>query len=354
MPTRFIVSLLSFLFLISQVSVAQVERLLYVAHDQGSVYVYDINDNHRLLRQFDVLGTGEFKGISADPVRGKLYLSSYVGDQLVCVDLKTEKVDWSVPIIGYPDSHAMTPDGKFIYMPKRHGGGWDVVDADLGKVVAFISVPYGNPHNTWASEDGGRMYLAALGNENLYVADVKTNQIIKTIGPFEPNPEDPWGWTQKKHNGPKGIRPFAVTADDKYVYVNLDGVLGYEIGEVESGRKTGRVEVGGFEPKRGNHLTTSHGVNITPDQQEIWVSNDAGPYVHVFDCTVWPHKQIADIKLNRKNGWISFSIDGKYCYPSSGDVIDTRTKKVVAQLIESEKLVEVQFENGKAIRAGKR
>ncbi|WOK08419.1 YncE family protein [Imperialibacter roseus] len=333
---------------------AQVERLLYVAQDQGFVYVYDINNGHKFLRKFEVPGTGEFKGISADPIRGKLYLSSYVGDQFVCVDLKTEKVDWSIPIIGYPDSQAITPDGKYIYLPKRHGGGWDVIDADQHKIVAYIKVPFGNPHNTWASLDGTKMYLAAMGNENLYVADVKTNKIIKTVGPFEANQEDPWSWTQKKHNGPKGIRPFAVSKDDKYCYINLDGVLGYEVGDISTGKRLGRVEVGDFESIRGNHLTTSHGVNITPDQKEIWVSNDAGPYVHIFDCTVWPHKRIADIKLNKKNGWISFSIDGKYGYPSSGDVIDTKTRKIVAELIESEKLVEVQFENGKAVRASAR
>ena len=74
-------------------AIAQNERLLYVAHDQGLIYVYDIGDGHKLLRKFEVPGTGEFKGIAADPIRGKLYLSSYVGDQLVCVDLKSEKVE---------------------------------------------------------------------------------------------------------------------------------------------------------------------------------------------------------------------------------------------------------------------
>ena len=333
---------------------AQEERLLYVADDQGYVNIYDINNGHRLVRKFEVPGTGEYKGISADAKRGKLYLSSYVGDQFVCVDLKTEKIDWSLPINGYPDSQAMTPDGKFIYLPKRHGRGWDVIDADLKKVVAVVPVPYGNPHNTWCSQDGSKMYLAALGNENLYIADVKTHKIIKTVGPFQPNPDDPWGWTQKKHNGPKGIRPFAVTADEKYCYVNLDGVLGYEIGNMETGERIGRVEVQGYEKLRGSHLTTSHGVNIRPDQQEIWVSNDAGPYVHVYDCTVTPHQKIADIKLHRKNGWISFSIDGKYCYPSSGDVIDTQTKAIVAELIESEKLLEIQFQDGEPVKVGTR
>ena len=105
-----------------------VERFLYVAEDQGWVYIYDINNNHKLVRKFEVQGTGEFKGICADPVRGKLYLSSYVNDQLVCVDLKTEKIDWTLYIAGYPDSPAITPDGNFIYMPKRYSRFWDIVD----------------------------------------------------------------------------------------------------------------------------------------------------------------------------------------------------------------------------------
>ncbi|MEO5602135.1 MAG: YncE family protein [Cyclobacteriaceae bacterium] len=332
----------------------QIDKLLYVAEDHGYIYVYDINAGHRLLRKFEVPGTGAYKGISVDPKRGKLYLSSNISDQFVCVDLKTEKIEWSLPITGYADSQAITPDGKFIYLPKRYGNGWDVIDADLKKVVAFIPVPFGNPHNTWCSKDGSKMYLAALGNENLYIADVKTHSIIRTVGPFLANPEKGWGWVPNTLDGPRGIRPFAVTADDKFCYVNTDGILGYEIGDLQTGKRIGRVEVKGFEKIRGNHLTTSHGVNLPPNQKEIWVSNDAGPYVHVFDRTVSPHKQIADIKLNKTNGWITFGIDGRYCYPSSGDVIDTRSKKIIAQVVESEKLVEVQFQNGEAFLAGTR
>lgn len=347
--------LFSLVFILSFVLLdAQVQKLLYVAEDQGFVYIYDIDHNHTLVKKFEVPGTGEYKGVSADAYRGRLYLSSYTGDQFVCVDLKTEKILWSLPIVGYPDSHAQTPDGKYIYLPKRHGRSWDVIDADLGKIVANIPIPYGNPHNTWASKDGTKMYLAALGNEYLYVAHVKTNKIIKQIGPFQPNPEDPWGWTQKRHNGPKGIRPFAVSNDDRFCYVNLDGILGYEIGDLKTGKRIGRVEVEGFEKKRGSHLTTSHGVNFPPDEKEIWVSNDAGPYVHVFDCTVQPHQKTADIKLSGKNGWITFGIDGTYVYPSSGDVIHAASKKIVAKIVESEKLVEIQFENGMAVKVGTR
>ncbi|HEX3384513.1 MAG TPA: hypothetical protein VHS53_04965 [Mucilaginibacter sp.] len=58
-------------------------------------------------------------------------------------------------------------------------------------------------------------------------------------------------------------------------------------------------------------------------------------------------------------GWILFSIDGKYAYPSSGEVIDVKTRKIIAKLqdefhdnVGSEKMVEVDFENGRPVKAG--
>lgn len=112
---------------------AQVQRYLYVADDQGWIHIYDINKNHSLVRKFEVPGTGEYKGISADATRERLYLSSYTGDQFVCVDLTTEKILYSIPVIGYPDSHAQTPDGKYVYPSSG-----DVIDASSKTIVAKI------------------------------------------------------------------------------------------------------------------------------------------------------------------------------------------------------------------------
>src|SRR3954470_24947209 len=70
-----------------------VERLLYVT-DRSGITVYDINDSHKLLRKIDVPDTGDYKGIAASPQLGKLYITSYKKDELLCIDLATEKVDW--------------------------------------------------------------------------------------------------------------------------------------------------------------------------------------------------------------------------------------------------------------------
>lgn len=54
-----------------------------------------------------------------------------------------------------------------------------------------------------------------------------------------------------------------------------------------------------------------------------------------------------------------FSLDGRYAYPSTGEVIDVKTKKVIAALtdekgreVHSEKMVEIHFKNGQPVRAG--
>jgi hypothetical protein len=72
-----------------------------------------------------------------------------------------------------------------------------------------------------------------------------------------------------------------------------------------------------------------------------------------------PPKQVTSVKLRDQPGWITFSIDGRYAYPSTGEVIDTHSKRVVATLedeagrpVQSEKLLELVFTNGRPARAG--
>jgi hypothetical protein len=81
--------------------------------------------------------------------------------------------------------------------------------------------------------------------------------------------------------------------------------------------------------------------------------------MHLFDATVMPPKQVASIEVRDDPGWITFSLDGKYAYPSTGQVIDVATRKIVATMTdetgaiaESEKIVEIHFAGGKPVRTG--
>ena len=60
-----------------------------------------------------------------------------------------------------------------------------------------------------------------------------------------------------------------------------------------------------------------------------------------------PPKQVASIRVRDQPGWITFSLDGRYAYPSTGDIIDTKTRQIVGGLtdergraVQSEKMVE--------------
>jgi len=72
-----------------------------------------------------------------------------------------------------------------------------------------------------------------------------------------------------------------------------------------------------------------------------------------------PPRQTSSIALRDEPGWVTFTIDGRFAYPSTGEVIDTRTKKIITSLedekgrkVESEKLVEIDFQGDSVVRAG--
>ena len=139
-----------------------------------------------------------------------------------------------------------------------------------------------------------------------------------------------------------------------------NGLLGFEVGDLKTGKMLHRVEIQGFAqgvPKR--HGCPSHGVGLTPDEKEVWVCDAANSRMHVFDATVMPPKQIASIEVREQPGWITFSLDGKYAYPSTGDIIEVATKKIIIGLTDengaqahSEKIVEIHFSGNTPVKAG--
>ena len=81
--------------------------------------------------------------------------------------------------------------------------------------------------------------------------------------------------------------------------------------------------------------------------------------MHVFDLTVDPPEYIKSLQVRDDPGWVTFSIDGTLAYPSSGDVFDTKTLKLITQLtdekgqvVQSEKMLEIDFLGNDAILAG--
>ncbi|MCH8219496.1 MAG: hypothetical protein IH892_22300, partial [Planctomycetes bacterium] len=109
----------------------------------------------------------------------------------------------------------------------------------------------------------------------------------------------------------------------------------------------------------------SHGIAVRPGAQEVWYLDDQWGYLNVFDTAKSPMNPTfkGQVELFDKidepwqttpekdvgNCWVAFSLDGKYCYPSDGSVIDAEAgKKTSMRISPSEKLIEVEFRDGVA------
>src|SRR6266568_4371234 len=198
---------------------------------------------------------------------------------------------------------AITPNGQTMYLPFRDEYSWWVIDAAEGVVKAKIPIGRGKnyavdpigtigPHNTWINAAGTRVYMEVLTLPWIFIADTATNKVIGKIGPFS-----------------KGVRPFAISDDEKYAFANVDALLGFEVGAVKTGDEWGgkmlhRVEA--QTPKKRleelrnpaahkPHSTPSHGVNIRPDQKEVWVVDGVYGYVYAYDASSMPPKYLASV-----------------------------------------------------------
>jgi DNA-binding beta-propeller fold protein YncE len=331
-------------------------RLLYVAepgirnyleYGGHGLLVFDIDHQHRFLKRIKTAGldpkTGKpenVKGVCASARSSRIYVSTI--RSLTALDLRTESILWERAYEGGCDRMAIAPDGSNIYLPSLEKDHWNVVDARDGKVITRVT-PKSGSHNTVYGLDGKHVYLAGLRSPLLTVADRATHTASGTVGPFS-----------------AAIRPFTVNGRQTLCFVNVNGLLGFEVGDIKSGRKLHRVEVEGYATgpvKR--HGCPSHGIGMTPDEKEIWVTDAHNQRLHVFDATTMPPKLVASIKVRDEPGWVTFSIDGQYAYSSTGEVIEVATRTVIAQLtdekgepVQSEKLVEVDFDGADPVRVG--
>jgi DNA-binding beta-propeller fold protein YncE len=336
--------------------------------------VFDVGDGFHFVKRMptfdypaweDPMITDQVIGIAASPSTGKLVVSTFKG--LHAFDLLTEKRVWSKLYEGKTvDRFALSPDGKVVYAPDGYAAGsrWHVIDVNTGALITEVDTPktHGGHNTVWAP-DGSRVFMAGVLSPYISVADPKTNKVVQTVGPF--GGEDFASGQTGQRNG--SVRPYTTNGRGTLLFVNINGLWGFEVGDVASGKVIHRVELGSYMAGQPNcEGLPNHGIAMTPDEKELWLTDDITGSLRVFDATMMPPKQKATVMMPRYPDsnfpwpcWVTIGLDGKYVYPSTGDVIDAASKKVVAALkdefgnrVRSEKMVEVLWSaDGKVVRA---
>jgi DNA-binding beta-propeller fold protein YncE len=320
-----------------------------VKYGGAGILVFDIDHGHRFVKRIPLQGAPPddgrqeaIKGIAAHAGTARLYVST--SRRVAAYDLLTDALVWEQRYDNRgTDRIALSPDGTTLYAPELGAPKWVVADAKTGAMQTTIDKP-GRPHNTQFSDDGTRVYFEAEGDtRTMSVVDAKTRTIVKELGPFS-----------------NMVRPFTFNGRQTLLFANINDFLGFEIADLKTGAIIGHVEVPGVTAGRSpTHGIPSHGIAMTQDETEIWIADNANNYLRIFDATVMPPVLKTSVKVRDEPGWITFGIDGTLAYPSTGDVVNTKTKEIVATLqddtganAESEKMVEIDFAGGKPVAAG--
>jgi DNA-binding beta-propeller fold protein YncE len=283
-------------------------------------------------------------GVTASPVTQMIYVATR--GRLAAWDLTTEKKVWENAYDGTCcERPQVSPDGSFMYVGSDLKDFWYVVNPKTGDLITKVVSPKSpGAHNLNLSQDGKLAFMAPNGKV-MGIADTTTHTLMKTIA------------------FPDNVRVFVVNHDSSLIYTNLNNLLGFVIADVKTGQIVQKVEVQGFgwpdnwniKPRpRIPHGCPSHGIALINNEKEVWLDDGLNNCIHVFDNTQMPPKEIASIKTTAGPYWITPSVDGRVAYISSGDVIDTKTRKIIGQLkdeygrvMHSEKLLDMVFAKGK-------
>jgi DNA-binding beta-propeller fold protein YncE len=322
------------------------ERPIYPNGD--GIVVLDADNNYAFVKRIHVwdysgsMSPEDISGVAADPATNMLYLAAR--GRLGAIDLATDRMVWTTTLDGKCcERPQVDADGKTLVVGSNLQDYWYKLDAKTGKLLATIHAPGSmGAHNLNLSADGKRAFMSPNG-KLLQIADVDTATVTRTI------------------EFPDNVRVQVLNKDSSRVYVNQNNFMGYIVADTNTGKILKTVEVTSVpwrsawntSPRpRIPHGCPSHGIAITPDGKEVWLSDGIFKKIHIFTNDENP-QEIATIDTPDGVYWMTFGLDGKLVYASSGDIIDVASRKIVGQMksefgtkMFSEKLLDMTFLDG--------
>jgi YVTN family beta-propeller protein len=309
---------------------ATAKQKLYVLSSAGdAVNVIDVATD-RIVKSIEV--GSHPHGIAAPASQEALWVTAEADNQLVLVDTRKDEVVARYPIGRRPNEIDVSADGRYVWIPALLDGKYEVFDAVERRVVASIPTD-GFPHNTVISPDGRWVYLSPMDrggtetsleqlraagaplsfNEKIYVVDAASREVVATVAL------------------PDAPRPIAVHPSGNRLFVNRDGLLGFEVIDLET-RKV--VATARYELTREEKATPSrsHGIVVTPDGREVWSTDINNRAVHVFDVTATEPRHLTKLPTGATPTWLTITPDGETVYvANAGDdtmsVYDVAAKK---------------------------
>jgi YVTN family beta-propeller protein len=291
---------------------------LYVGNSRG--------DDVSIVDMASLKVTGEIQagervhGVCVQADGRRLFATVETDHTLRIIDPATRQTLATVKVSGRPNQCAATPDGKYVAVPIRDGDAVDIVDVAQQKIVK--SLPIKEPHNALNMDSNRYIYVSSMGSHEVDLIDLEKMDFVAHI-PAGGRP-----------------RPYVVSRDGNTMYVAVADLHGFVIVDIPEKKVLERVEI----PSEHTTLrkleyetpdTLTHGLALTPDGSELWVSSLLDDAMYIYD--VKAKKVTGRVGTGMGPNWIVFTPDGKYACISNTDtddvsVIDVKTRREVTRV----------------------
>jgi YVTN family beta-propeller protein len=295
---------------------SRARQILYVTNSAGDDVTVVDAETHRVIGSIETGTTPH--GLVASPDGRRIYVTGETDDDVVAVDTTTAKVLWKAPVGEQPNEPALTADGRHIYVPIRMSDVADVVDTATGTRINTIRIGR-VPHNAYPSADGRWIYVTSRGDQKITIIDPATQQVVGEV-PLGGEP-----------------RPVSFTKDNTRAYSTLTGLHGFVVADLQQRKVIGRVELPKADPPEVSvhGYTDTHGIALTPDDTQFWVTDVFGNGVTAF--SVPDHEVLTRIPVGLAPNWMTFSPDGELLYVSNSgsddvSVIDVKLMREVVRI----------------------
>jgi YVTN family beta-propeller protein len=293
---------------------------LYVDNSNGeSVSVIDLNS----LKVVDDIKIGAtlIHGLALRPDGHLLFVTVESDHTLRLVDTRTGQTKATIKLTGRPNECAVTPDGRYVAVPIRDGDSVNIVDVMQQKVVKVL--PIKEPHNAVSTASNRYLFVSSMGSNAVNVIDLETMS-FSAIVPAGGRP-----------------RPYVISSDGKTMYVAVSYLHGFDIVNIPDKKVLQRVEMpaqhtGPPRPRKFETPDTlTHGLALTPDGKELWVTSLLDDCIYIYDLQA--RKFTGHMATGDGPNWIVFSPDGKYGCVSNTDsddvsIFDTKERREVARV----------------------
>ena len=293
---------------------------LYVDNSNGdSISVIDLNS----LKVVDEIKIGAplIHGLALRPDGRLLFVTVESDHTLRFVDTTTGETKATVKLTGRPNECAVTPDGKYVAVPIRDGDSVNIVDVMQQKVVKVL--PIKEPHNAVSTDSNRYLFVSSMGSNAVNVIDLQTMSFSAVV-PAGGRP-----------------RPYVISSDGKTMYVAVSYLHGFDIVNIPEKKVLERVDMpaqhsGPPRPRKFETPDTlTHGLALTPDGKELWVTSLLDDCIYIYDLKT--RKFSSRLPTGDGPNWIVFSPDGKYGCVSNTDsddvsIFDVKERRALAQV----------------------